>query len=75
MAWYDPEVDRQARGFFSATAATIEAAWVRPRAARWPAFQLTAGRLLATALSDHDGATATLDRLDTLFRKHKGSSR
>src|SRR5262249_34882627 len=49
-AWLDAELDRIAGGFYSGTLATIEAAWVRPRAASWPPFQLDGGRVLSAAL-------------------------
>lgn len=74
-AWNDPDLDRRAGGFYSATFATIEAAWVRPREAWWPGFQLAAGRLLAAALTDQASADATLAGLDTLYRQHSRRSR
>jgi multiple sugar transport system substrate-binding protein len=49
-AWDDPALDRLTGGFFSATRATIEAAWVRPRDPWWPDFQRSAGERLAAAL-------------------------
>ena len=69
-AWIDPALDAQAGGFYSRTLATIEAAWVRPREAWWPGFQLHGGQLLAAALADGLAAKATLDRLDRLYRDH-----
>lgn len=50
-AWDDPDLDAAAGGFFSGTLATIQSAWMRPREAWWPAFQLEAGRALTQGLS------------------------
>jgi multiple sugar transport system substrate-binding protein len=67
-AWLDPELDVRAGGFFSSTLATIEASWVRPRDAWWPAFQLEAGQLLTTALADVASVPHTFRNLDSLYR-------
>jgi multiple sugar transport system substrate-binding protein len=67
-AWLDPDLDARAGGFFSGTLATIEAAWVRPRDAWWPAFQREAGRLLTSALADRASAVPTFAQLDDLYR-------
>ncbi len=73
-AWTDPTLDAEAGGFYSGTLATIEAAWIRPRDAWWPAFQLEGGRLLAAALADGLDAATTFDRLDNLYRDHRISA-
>jgi multiple sugar transport system substrate-binding protein len=62
-AWLDADVDRDANGFYSATLAAHEQAWVRPREAWWPAFQLAAGRLLVDALADRRNPVAELGDL------------
>lgn len=49
-AWTDPEVDARFGGFFGATRATLEGAWVRPRYPGYPAFQKDAGMLIESHL-------------------------
>lgn len=49
-AWLDQEADTQARGFYSATRRTIEAAWVRPRFAGYLDFQTRASAVLRDGL-------------------------
>jgi multiple sugar transport system substrate-binding protein len=66
-AWTDPGLDETAEGFFSGTLATIESAWVRPRDAWWPAFQLEAGCALANGLAAGAEPSALLARLDELY--------
>ncbi len=73
-AWTDLALDARTGGFYSGTFATIEAAWVRPRDAWWPGFQLDGGKLLAAALDDGLHAATILDRLDSLYRDHLGRS-
>jgi multiple sugar transport system substrate-binding protein len=60
-AWAEPGVDRLANGFFSATRDTVERSFLRPRVPGYPAFQITAGRLL------HDGIRKR-ERPDRLMR-------
>jgi multiple sugar transport system substrate-binding protein len=67
-AWLDSALDSAAGGFYSGTQATIEAAWVRPRDAWWPAFQLEAGALLNAGLRSSLPAATTIARLDDLYR-------
>jgi multiple sugar transport system substrate-binding protein len=67
-AWLDADLDARAGGFFSGTLATIEASWVRPRDAWWPAFQRKAGHLLTTALAERASAVRTFAELDSLYR-------
>jgi multiple sugar transport system substrate-binding protein len=66
-AWNDPELDRAAGGFFSATSATIEQAWVRPRERWWPAVQLEGGRLLNRGLGAAEPPRTILESLDSLY--------
>jgi multiple sugar transport system substrate-binding protein len=70
-AWLAREVDRAAGGFYSATLATIEAAWIRPRDPWWPDFQLDAGRLLTAALGDGAAPADIYEQLDTLYRDRR----
>jgi multiple sugar transport system substrate-binding protein len=67
-AWNDPELDEVAHGFFSGTLATIEQAWVRPRAHWWPAFQLEGGQLLNRGLARQTPPDDLLGSLDVLYR-------
>jgi multiple sugar transport system substrate-binding protein len=47
-AWDDPRLDELCNSFFSATRATLDASWTRPRHEGYPAFQAwAAGRLHA----------------------------
>jgi len=52
QAWLDPEIDRMTGGFTSATFASIEGAFVRPREPWWPGFQLAAGETLNIRLRE-----------------------
>lgn len=45
-AWTDPEVNREANGFYEATTCTIRRSFLRPRVAGYPAFQSAAGQAL-----------------------------
>jgi multiple sugar transport system substrate-binding protein len=74
-AWSDEQLDRAATGFYSGTRASIERAWVRPRDAWWPPFQLEGGRLLTTSLETRRPARATLDRLEALYRAARAAPR
>jgi multiple sugar transport system substrate-binding protein len=67
-AWLDTEIDAAAGGFYSGTLATIESAWVRPRASWWPDFQLEAGRVLTAALEAGSPPEPTFDELDNCYR-------
>jgi multiple sugar transport system substrate-binding protein len=70
-AWDDPELDRGAGGFYSGTRATIERAWIRPRDAWWPGFQLEGGEELRRCLAEGERAGATLLRLEDVYRRHR----
>jgi multiple sugar transport system substrate-binding protein len=61
--WEDEALDAQAGGFYGATRATIDAAWIRPREWWWPRFQLTAGRVLTAGLDDREPPARILTRL------------
>ena len=69
-AWDDPQLDALAGGFYSDTRATIEGAWLRPRDAWWPAFQLEAGEALTALLAQGVAAEAIAERLETLHLRH-----
>ena len=65
-AWHDPAVNAAWGGFYSATAQTLESAYVRPRYSGYIAWQSAASAYLRQALIDGlDGAevTRTLNRM------------
>jgi multiple sugar transport system substrate-binding protein len=67
VAWQDPALDHAAGGFFSATRATLERAWVRPRHDGYMRFQAAASLRLNAALRAGDDADLLLKDLDRLF--------
>jgi multiple sugar transport system substrate-binding protein len=71
-AWHAPELDEAANGFFSGTSATIEQAWVRPRARWWPSFQLEGGQLLNRSLADGVAPEVLLEVLGALYLDCRG---
>jgi multiple sugar transport system substrate-binding protein len=50
QAWQHPGADAAGGGFYRATIATVEQAWVRPRFPGFPEFQTTASALLREGL-------------------------
>jgi multiple sugar transport system substrate-binding protein len=72
-AWTDRWTNDRWGGFYRATLATVEAAWVRPRGPGYPAFQEAASRLLREGLADRRPHGALLDDLDACYRE--GSQR
>ncbi len=68
-AWSDPEVDRMAGGFFSATGATMRSAWTRPRYPRFAAFQTEMMELFAGFATSARSADALLDELDMRYER------
>jgi multiple sugar transport system substrate-binding protein len=64
-AWDDPALDQLVGGFFTATRATMEGAWVRPRDPWWPAFQRSAGERLAARLPHHPDPAGLAAELNT----------
>lgn len=65
-AWADPAVDEQAGGFYSGTAATLQAALLRPRHDGYMPFQDAASARIVAALKDGDFAGA-VDDIERLF--------
>ena len=63
-AWRDPTVDARAGGFYSATASTLERAWLRPREPWWPDFPAEAAVALAEDLRAGREPAAIARRLD-----------
>jgi multiple sugar transport system substrate-binding protein len=73
-AWDDPGLDGACGGFLSGTRATIEAAWLRPRAPWWPEFQRPAGEALAAMLRARRDPEAIAEALDALLREHRDAA-
>lgn len=70
-AWHDARVNARWGGFYSDTAATLEAAYVRPRHAGYIAFQTKASALLRAAFADKCAAAVTLDALQALYAESR----
>ncbi|NEY91832.1 carbohydrate ABC transporter substrate-binding protein [Rhodobacteraceae bacterium KMS-5] len=66
-AWADPDVNAPVRGFYSATAATLEAAALRPRHDGYIAFQTAASAFLREALRTGLPPAAVAGRLADMF--------
>ena len=66
--WEDGAIDRRFGGCFSATRATMERAWIRPRHDGYVAFQAKAGPLVENHLKGGIGEADLLDTLDALHR-------
>lgn len=70
-AWYDPDADKLCGGFFSATRATQEEAFVRPRYSGYVPLQTNGGNALQEALRDRRDVEAVLEKLDDLYRESR----
>jgi multiple sugar transport system substrate-binding protein len=66
-AWADPAADAESGGFYSATRATIEAAWVRPRFPGYVEFQAAASVVLRDGLMCRERPRSLVDRVNHLF--------
>lgn len=66
LVWDDPGADAATGGFLSATRASIDSAYVRPREASWPDLQRDAGRLLADLLREGTSARRVVKELTVL---------
>ena len=73
-AWLDPDADALAGGFFSATLATMDASYLRPRYRGYIAFQDRAAALIYRHLNERGNVDATLDGLDALYRESIGAA-
>lgn len=69
-AWRDAGIDRRFGHCFSATRATMEAAWTRPRHAGYLAFQASGGDLIERHLR---GTISETDVLASLLRAYEAS--
>lgn len=70
-AWHDDDVNQRWNGFYRQTAATLEAAYVRPRHEGYIAFQTKASALLREAFESRAAATAVLGQIQDLYRAHR----
>jgi multiple sugar transport system substrate-binding protein len=69
QAWQDAAVDRASGGFYSATRASLEQAWVRPRFAGYPAFQLAASAVLRDGLLAGQPHATLVGQVNELFAR------
>ena len=67
-AWQSADVNNRWGGFYRATIATTEDAWVRPRFDGYIAFQTTASAIVREALATAAQPTATLAAIRTHWR-------
>ena len=70
-AWFDDGVNDRWSGFYRQTAATLEAAYVRPRHDGYIAFQTKASALLRDAFETREKASGVLARLQDLYQAHR----
>ena len=73
-AWNDPNADKLCGGFFGATRATQEEAFIRPRYSGYVPLQTSGGRVLQEILRDGCGAEGVLEKLDGLYRESRGKT-
>jgi multiple sugar transport system substrate-binding protein len=70
-AWNDRDADKLCGRFFSATSATQQEAFVRPRYSGYVPLQTNGGNVLQEALRDRRDAEAVLEKLDGLYRESR----
>jgi multiple sugar transport system substrate-binding protein len=70
-AWNDPDADKLCGGFFGATRATQQEAFIRPRYSGYVPLQTNGGNVLQEGLRDRRDAKAVLEKLDTVYRKSR----
>lgn len=73
-AWTDPEADARFGGAFSATRATMEASWIRPRYPGYLRFQARAGDLVERYLRGLIARRYLLDSLENLHARRGGQA-
>lgn len=71
--WHDVEVNGRWGNFYRNTAATLEAAYVRPRHSGYIAFQTKASALLRDAFSEGGKAGPTLNALQALYARSRAA--
>ena len=67
QAWEHPGADAAGGGFYRATLATVEQAWVRPRFAGYPEFQAAASAVLREGLLAGEPHAGLVRRVNELF--------
>jgi multiple sugar transport system substrate-binding protein len=67
QAWEHPGADAAGGGFYRATLATVEQAWVRPRFAGYPEFQTAASAALREGLLAGEPHAGLVRRVNELF--------
>jgi multiple sugar transport system substrate-binding protein len=67
QAWDHPGADAAGGGFYRATLATVEQAWVRPRFAGYPEFQNAASAVLREGLLAGEPHAGLVRRVNELF--------
>jgi multiple sugar transport system substrate-binding protein len=73
-AWQHPGADAAGGGFYRATLATVEQAWVRPRFAGYPEFQTAASALLREGLLAGEPHAGLVRRLNDLYAAARSKS-
>jgi multiple sugar transport system substrate-binding protein len=76
-AWHDAAVNRAHGDFYRGTLQTLEAAYVRPRHAGYPAFQSAGSALIRSGLADGTADDRLLGALQDLYeasRHHAGGT-
>ena len=67
-AWRDPLLNQITDDFFSRTAASLEAAYVRPRYPGYVGLQEHGGEAIVEYLKQHVDTRRVLEQIDTLYR-------
>jgi multiple sugar transport system substrate-binding protein len=67
QAWQHPGADAAGGGFYRATLATVEQAWVRPRFAGYPEFQTAASAVLREGLLAGDPHAGLVRQVNELY--------
>jgi multiple sugar transport system substrate-binding protein len=67
QAWQHPGADDAGGGFYRATLATVEQAWVRPRFAGYPEFQTAASALVREGLLAGQPHARVVRRINELY--------
>jgi multiple sugar transport system substrate-binding protein len=74
QAWQHPGADAAAGGFYRATLATVEQAWVRPRFAGYPEFQTAASAVLREGLLAGDPHAGLVRRVNELYAEARAGA-
>jgi multiple sugar transport system substrate-binding protein len=66
-AWLDAHANKLTNGYFAATLAVLENAWLRPRSAGFERFQVAASEPIREFLTSKRSCSEVLERLDELY--------